>query len=241
MFRSILVILLSLSYLNIAKANCTDDILGARYKITTSDINGKHKNTSHLTLWRDGNQVAHEHKDTGITEVWEKLKNGQLRLIKYFDKYKQGIEYEPNEIKIKHTITSWQLKKQLIAQSLIDNMQFVSTSKKGCDVSQQYKNKNSKETVRLEWLFKQKLVNNLTIKSNKGTVSWQLESIITDAKKVKNLFSQHAGYKTTDYADVGDNESDPFLSKMINMGFVSHGASGMYNQNGQLIEGGHGH
>ncbi len=45
----------------------------------------------------------------------------------------------------------------------------------------------------------------------------------------------------TDYSDVGDNESDPFVRKMINMGFVSLGTLGVYNLNGQVIDGVHGH
>jgi len=239
--RSIIFSLLLISMNHTVMASCYDDILGARYKITTSDINGKHKKISHLTLWRNGNQVAHEHKETGITEVWKHLKNGQLRLVKNFDKYKQGIEYEPNEIKIKHNISSWELKKQLITQSFMDDMKLVATSGSACMTKQQYMNKNSKDKINLQWLVKQKLVNRLTIETRKERVSWKLLSVVTDAKQVKGLFNTHSAYKMTDYADIGDNESDPFLMKMINMGFVSHSASGMYNQNGKAIEAAHQH
>ncbi len=237
MYRLIFMTSLLIISTDFVMASCDNVILGAKYKITTTQLNGKIKNINKLTLWRNGNQVAHAYENAGITEVWERLKNGQLRLIKYFDEYKQGIEYEPNEINIKHNIASWQLKKQLIPPSLLNNMRLVANFKKGCDARQQYENKKNKITLR--WLVNYKLVEKLKIRNDNEILSWKLIEIIEDSAQVKNVFTSHAKYKMTDYADVGDNEADPFLSKMINMGFVSHSASGIVNQNGQMIEGAH--
>ena len=241
MIRSILTALLLTSISQVAIADCSDNVLGASYKITTSDISGKHKKVSHLTLWRNGEQVAHEYKETAVTEVWERLNNGQLRLVRDFDRFKQGIEYEPNEIKIKHNNNNWHLKKQLISQSFIDNMTLLSTTGNDCTTQKKYVKKTSKYKINLQWLVNQKLIYKLTIESAKEKVSWELLTVENNANKVKNLFKRHSDYKTTDYADIGDNESDPFLMKMINIGFVSHSSSGMYNQNGKAIDAEHKH
>ena len=48
-------------------------------------------------------------------------------------------------------------------------------------------------------------------------------------------------YELTDYADIGDNESDPFLAKMINLGFIQDTHPGFYNSQGQAIGGRHQH
>lgn len=241
MFRSIFTLVLLISTTNIVMANCSNNILGAKYKITTGVTSSKQKKTSQFVLWRNGNQVAHEHIDTHITEVWEHLKNGQLRLVKNFDDYNRGIEYEPNEIKMQHNNAGWQLKRQLITQSLIDDMKLESTTKKGCEILQLFTRKNINDSLNLEWLPKQKLIRKLTITTKKEKVTWVLMEIINDTKQVQKLFTKKAGYHMTDYSDIGDNESDPFLLKMINLGFVSHGVSGMYNQYGSPIEGGHQH
>ena len=47
-------------------------------------------------------------------------------------------------------------------------------------------------------------------------------------------------YTLIDFADIGDSEENPFVKKMINWGFVEHGASGFYDEHGHAIEG-HGH
>jgi len=64
-----------------------------------------------------------------------------------------------------------------------------------------------------------------------------------DFKKaqIQQQFALWDAYQTTDYADIGDNEGDPFLAKMINLGFIEHGASGFYDANGKALGGGHSH
>jgi hypothetical protein len=54
-------------------------------------------------------------------------------------------------------------------------------------------------------------------------------------------FALRDDYRTIDYADIGDSEDDPFVRKMIRMGFVSHGASGFYDEHGHALDGGHNH
>ena len=64
---------------------------------------------------------------------------------------------------------------------------------------------------------------------------------MTSEDAIKQKFAVWDRYQTTDYADVGDNESDPMLAKMIKLGFISHGASGFYHADGTQIESGHHH
>ena len=63
----------------------------------------------------------------------------------------------------------------------------------------------------------------------------------SDNKIIDAFFNKNLDYQTTDYADIGDSESDPFLRKMINLGFVEHGSSGMYDAQGNDIGGEHHH
>ena len=58
---------------------------------------------------------------------------------------------------------------------------------------------------------------------------------------MKAQFAEWYNYQTTDYAYIGDNENDPFLAKMINQGFVEHGASGFYDAQGNQLQGSHKH
>ena len=78
-----------------------------------------------------------------------------------------------------------------------------------------------------------------------STPSYSREIVLTashhNQQKVQVEFAKWDNYQTTDYADIGDNESDPFLAKMINLGFVEHGASGFYHADGSPIEQLHAH
>jgi len=64
---------------------------------------------------------------------------------------------------------------------------------------------------------------------------------VTEPKKIEEFFRIRGSYQTTDYADIGDNESDPFLLKMMNLGFIKHGASGFYDAQGHALKKRHNH
>ena len=85
------------------------------------------------------------------------------------------------------------------------------------------------------------LVVSLNIMQAKQKVHWQLEKIEHKENIITQAFRQRANYQTTDFADIGDNEADPFLIKMINLGFIEHGSSGMYNPQGENIDIDHNH
>ena len=53
-------------------------------------------------------------------------------------------------------------------------------------------------------------------------MTWRLNKINTELQHVANYVSLIESYQTTDYADIGDNESNKFLSKMINQGFSTN-------------------
>jgi hypothetical protein len=85
------------------------------------------------------------------------------------------------------------------------------------------------------------MVKSLTETTPGMTREWQLKEMVTEDAAVKAAFELRDDYETTDYADIGDNESDPFLLKMINLGHISHGASGFYDEHGHQMDGRHQH
>ncbi len=57
------------------------------------------------------------------------------------------------------------------------------------------------------------------LKSASLTRQWSLTNYQGTVEQIAALFTQYSRYQSTDYADVGDNESTPFLAAMINQGF----------------------
>ncbi|UZE95020.1 hypothetical protein [Alkalimarinus alittae] len=224
-----------------ADCDIQDQVLGAHYRIITTDHLTGRQLTRDFTLWRDGHRVAHQYHTKGVTELWEKMSNGKLRTVHYYDLYHRGIEYEPYEINISHSENDWQLKYQLLSESYIKTLTKRATEGSVCEGKTEYSHAFKTLSVQLEWLDQLQLAKIYTEESSTKTVKWELVDVINDKATIKAAFSLREDFKTTDYTDVGDNESDPFLMRMINLGHISHGASGFYDQSGKAIGLGHKH
>lgn len=224
-------------------ANCSvqSTELGAHYRITTTDHKTNKQRTRDFTLWRDGNRVAHQYHTKAKTELWELVSNGALRTVHYFDHYHRGIEYDPAEIKISHTSNDWQLKYQLVSAGFIQSLIKKSSASAHCIAFSVYSQTFNTSNVMLEWIDQLNLAKLYVEDKPTQSVKWELVEIIDDKTLVQKAFSRRENYKTTDYTDIGDNESDPFLMQMINLGHISHGASGFYDQEGHAIGQGHQH
>ncbi|WP_250657586.1 hypothetical protein [Alkalimarinus coralli] len=215
--------------------------IGAHYRITTTENESGKQRVKAFTLWRMADQVAHQYHGKGKTELWERAGNGKLRTVHYFDLYHRGIEYAPGEIRIAHTATDWQLKYQLLSDKFIETLTREASLVEDCEPLLQYSKTAEGEKITLAWLPEQRLIKSYISERPFVTTTWELLDVVTDSDKVQGEFARRAEFQTTDYTDIGDNESDPFLMRMINLGHISHGASGFYDQHGHLIGGNHGH
>jgi len=234
-------LLLFFSHASLAECTINKDLLGAKYNVIISQADTDQQSPRELVLWRNGIQVAHEYKDNRITELWEQSRTGSLRLERHFDDYQRGIEYQPSEINNGRGVTDWSQKYQLVSKNLIASMQLDATHGEGCDKLEIYLLKRGDTSITLEWLPNQQLVKSFKEQNPSRTIVWELQETITGADEVRAAFSTRAAYQTTDYADIGDNESDPFFLKMMNLGFIAHGASGFYDADGHRLDGHHQH
>lgn len=246
-----------------AKTTCPNnpELMQATYRITETlaNVPEKHKHASKkdnankpqkrartLILTRRNNSVAIGYPNLGVTEQWYKLRKGGATLTRFFTRYKRGISYEPVELGGLGTETQWSGKYQLISDDLLARMKTVSESGKDCNRVKMLQHQVKNMQASLTWNHHAKLMERyqVTVDLPTGgtqTTQWELVSTSYDPKIVDQYFDTLGGYDTTDYADVGDMENDPFLAKMINQGFVEHGASGFYDSKGNPMHGGHAH
>lgn len=222
-------------FLQAKECKLNQNYVKADYQVT-HQVPNKAQQSQGFTLWRAEKQVAQQ--DEHFIEVWQQLKNGQIRPIRYFEQQRRGIEYQPSEVQGKQ---DWSAKYQLVSDNLLAKMTLKKSSGSGCDLIEYYQLNDGDNQIELSWLKNQKLVKamRLTMKTSRREVV--LSEAQFDSEKVQQQFSSWDRYQTTDYADIGDNENDPFLVKMINLGFIEHGDAGFYNANGQQIQGSHGH
>jgi hypothetical protein len=196
----------------------------------------EHGQATPFQLIRLNNQVAHFYPKNKITDTWVKYRNNNVALNRYFEDEKRAIEYQPTELKRK---VSWEKKTQLITSKQINEMTLVTAMGSGCYQQQEYNMQKGDLTVRLSWLPHLKLVKRLQVSHNGNQKVWSLQNIDTSTTTVNTFFKQRYQYQSTDYADIGDMESDPFFTKMINLGFIDHTPQGFYNSQGDNISPAH--
>jgi len=181
----------------------------------SNKVSNKIENTHKFELHRNNNSVIQRNNSQGVDDIWS-LNGTRLSLNRAFEQYKHTIEYQSNELRFK---PRWQDISQLVVTPELDEMQLVAEKKSGCLLEQHYTLKTQQSEYQLVWLPKLKLVKFFELKNASSTQQWALTDYQTNAEKITSLFNKYDSYQSTDYADVGDNESIPFLAAMINQGF----------------------
>ena len=213
--------------------------LQAEYKIHTHSANSD--KTKLLNLWRQPNVVAHEYPQTRITETWEHVQQRLIKPTRYFDAHNRAIEYQPGESVHGKTETSWSYRNQLFSDSLLASMEPGKTVGEGCERSQTFTLTKGDATWTLVWLPELHIARSFKVISPSQTVEWTLTELSFDPAPIDAFFAKRFTYQTTDFADIGDDHTDPFLTKMVHQGFIEKGASGYYNTDGEAIGSGHHH
>ena len=220
---------------------CSAEWLKASYTITHSNADGDSR-SARMTLWRKPQTVAHQYPQTQITEAWQAVSNGSLKPTRYFDAHQRAIEYQPNDVIHGKRETDWSYRNQLISDQLLQRMTKVSTTGSGCDRTEKYHLKQQGQTLILTWLPAYRLPQRFERRDESGNqVVWQQQQSLSEKAAITAFYQQREAYYATDYADIGDDHTDPFLTQMVTQGFIEAGASGFYNSKGEALEGEHGH
>lgn len=171
--------------------------------------------TQLFELHRYNNRVMQRDINQGVNDIWSKNGN-RLSLNRAFEQYQHTIEYQSNELRYQ---PKWQDVFHLVAIPDLNTMQLIGKKHSGCQLEQHYVHKTKTSTYQLVWLPKLQLVKFFELKSATMTRQWSLINYQDNVEQITSLFNEYARYQSTDYADVGDNESTPFLAAMINQGF----------------------
>jgi len=195
----------------------------------TYDVSLKEKK-GQIAIHRNGREMLRENLQTGVVEYWYHSPAGPLKLIRYVDSEKHGIEYQAEDFRGNESEV-WKDITLAVPTDSMKTMTLMSEEGSGCDVKEIYTSEGGKELV---WLPEK----NILISYKAPGVSWQIKD--QNESVFKERLAVRDNYILIDYADIGDSEEDPFVKKMIRWGFVEHGASGFYDEHGHAIQG-HGH
>ena len=231
----------TLSFANATSLSCENDMknLMATYNINVEQVNKSTRTTS-MKLWRNDNKPAHEYPATKITESWTLVRNKLIKPTRFFDAHERAIEYQSGETIHGVRENDFSYRYQLISDTLLEKMTLTKTDEKGCETVQHYTLKQGQTVYSLSWLPHQKLIKHFSVASQHSTRTWSLETVDYNIDAAA-FFSKRDAYQSTDYADIGDDHTDPFLTNMVNQGFIEAGASGYYDTDGHAIGEAHTH
>jgi len=209
-----------------AACHADPERLGAHYVETRTVNEPEMGESSHFSIWRGDRQIAHEYTDTHITELWEKGASERMRLVRYFEQHERGIEYQPGEEGLETSREAWLTKSRLIPANMLAGMEMKRASGQACERTEHYEKQEHGLTIHIAWLPGLNLVKSASWETENTRTELRLEGTVTDRAEVNAVFARLSDYQTTDFADIGDQESDPFLQKMINLGFTDHDQRG---------------
>lgn len=212
--------------------------------------------TKILSLHRQNKRVGHQVSNAPVFEVWSLWPDGRTAPTRYFIEAKRGIEYQPADLNRGQGTKDWDQKYQLLASANFSGWNLVNESSSGCETTQTYERTFVQGTtlqgtgkieetiiwypeIKLPKLHAHTVIDSLGKKTQSILLSTQMLDLT--GNKSQTFFAKLNQYNLMDYADIGDNESDPFLLSMINLGFIDHGASGFYSQDGKALDSDHQH
>ena len=213
--------------------------LVARYTVDTHNARGEQQKL--LELWRNEGVVAHRYPQTQITEAWELVNASLIKPTRYFDAHARAIEYQPGEKVHGKSETNWSFRNQLFSDELIATMTETSRTGSGCNTLITFEREDNGTRLTLIWQPALKLATSFTAESTHQSVHWTLTNTEFDKQQIEQFFAARYAYQSTDFADIGDDHTDPFLTRMVHQGFIEKGASGYYNSDGDALQGGHQH
>lgn len=207
--------------------------LGAKFLLAKTS-EGKDESFK-LSLWRYGKDVLHHYDNSNIAIKWNTTPNFGLVQQRYFDDYDRGVSYEPTEPDQEATEIVWQQKRNVISNSELALLAKEDVIKTNCEELQVLKGIKNNTTRTVVWSARLELPLLIKDESENLQSSWTLQTLADNAQTIEHEFAEREAYQSTDFADIGDSESDPFFRKLINLGFIEHGSSGMYDSAGNDI------
>ncbi|RJG17922.1 hypothetical protein D4A39_05365 [Alcanivorax profundi] len=207
----------------LAQAQCLQPAAGSVIHARYDVYNGTQRYS--VDFYRGDDRVAWQRGD--VISAWSQ-QDDQVSLLRVFPQYQRTIWYPAGDLRALGkssewgAVTGWPVPQENGYQRVSDQVAVV----QGCEAGE-FENA---EGARVLWLE----TAGLPARIAENDTVWQLVSLEQVAES--DTFARWSAWQSTDFADVGDNEADPFLRRMIALGFVEHGASGFYQADGTPMQ-----
>lgn len=246
-FTSLIVLCTaSITMVNATSLSCND--IDANHLSATYTVKHPSGQQSTMTLLRNNHQVIYQRSPVSF-EMWNK----QGEYVRYFPNEQRSISYRKGDLLSLNIHFDFEQLNHLVSTNVLNQLSLSEQTSQafaderenqiaalGCIDTNRYQTALHHSQLKLVWADKIALPVAMDVTANieqdSNKVSYQLVAL--KALSNDDFTSLISGYRDMDFADVGDNESDPFIAKMIHQGFIQHGSSGFYDSQGNQLSGG---
>ncbi|MBQ1782376.1 MAG: hypothetical protein II007_01840 [Gammaproteobacteria bacterium] len=243
MLRSLLTATSLLLALPAAASFCPDQPATGSWGLSYQlDNNGQRSGT--LEILRHGSDTALYNPDRQIGEWWVLADSKRPRFHRLFGEQQRRIDYTTGDLRALGVNVNIDSIESFAMAPLLSHLK-AGDAVADCPAARHYSGEINGSHYEVNWHSALKLPLLLETRKAGQVRRWQANALINEPT-VNQRFGQWLDFQPTDFADIGDMETDPFLAKLITQGFIEHAHPTAYNSDGTVIssEGdhaGHGH
>ena len=195
--------------------------LACRFE-TTEARTGHGTTHQNWLLWRTPSRIETRNETTQTGEVWTRVSTNQISHDKLFLADRTVLEYAPGELRAAQQRVDWTRLGCLVeVKALAHDFKLSGTTTILGRRAQQYQRTSASGLEEIWWLPSEQIAALIRRELPDRVVTTQLKEL-HPVDQSPWASSSTAGFRTIDYADLGDMESDPFVQKITRQLGHSH-------------------
>lgn len=189
--------------------------VAARFELRVTPATGETPPPRTWLLWREPDRVE-TRLPTGIGERWRRDARGDVYYQRLFHEPRRLIEYAPVDLRALGTTPDWARLAHLIDPALLGNeLKRVETTTAFGRAAVRYRGRVQGTHHEVLWLVRERLPARMRVRYDDRAVTVRLKAIHPIERSPWPRANIDT-YRITDYADIGDDEADPFLRRLLN-------------------------
>ena len=207
--------------------DCIDvaDIVGANYTITSNSINSDSVSTKEITVLRQtAGRMVYLLSTDRLTRVYEHYGNNLIGVTEFYDLEGIGIEYAP----ARNSAVGWNAIYEFFPASKVEGLPVTETGSWRCLAIETREGALDEGALEATFIKAAQLPLHILESSAKGSIEWQLDSVVTDITILEANLSRIERYKSYDFADLGDSENEDFFRNSEWLKYKTHGPDGSH-------------
>lgn len=171
-------------------------------------------------LRREADRVEYRYPAKGYVEIWERTRGGEIALSGVFTELRRIVNYTSGDLRALGRYPEWAMVGSLIDPAALGRLEHSGGGTVLGRQAQRFIGRVGDEDIEILWLEDNALpalIRQVGPAGERRLRLLHLDSLAAGSEGRQET----AGYERIDFADMGDNESDPFVKRLL------HGEGGL--------------